>query len=227
MAGLAGGAAVADMSTTARTTAKGMDGGAGDDKIVNTGAIDVQGKSKAETVSVSVNISAALGVALGAEVSKANTTAETTAIGIDAGSGRDEVSNTGTIGVQADAQSKAAAVSVGISLGVGGDATLAEAKTSATATAVGINQVGDATSTGYDDRGQTNVIENKSAVSAIATSKSAGMSIAVDLHGLSMGIPRTPRRRRPPASAWATARTRSATKARSPPRARPPRPGSR
>src|SRR5260221_1016550 len=185
MAGLAGGAALADTSTTARTVAKGMDGGAGDDKIYNTGTIDVQGKSKADAVSVSVSISAALGVAVGAEVSKSNTTSETTVIGIDAGGGRDEIGNAGAISVKAEAESKAATVSVGLSLGAGGDATVAEAKASATATAVGINQIDDTPGSGTPDG--TNVIENTGAVTAIATSKSTGTSISGNLRGFTAG----------------------------------------
>src|SRR5260221_267829 len=185
MAGLAGGAALADTSTTARTVAKGMDGGAGDDKIYNTGTIDVQGKSKADAVSVSVSISAALGVAVGAEVSKSNTTSETTVIGIDAGGGRDEIGNAGAISVKAEAESKAATVSVGLSLGAGGDATVAEAKASATATAVRINQIDDTPGSGTPDG--TNVIENTGAVTAIATSKSTGTSISGNLRGFTAG----------------------------------------
>ncbi|HUL91104.1 MAG TPA: hypothetical protein VLV56_02050 [Burkholderiales bacterium] len=201
LAGIAAGAALADTSATARTVVKGMDGGAGDDFIQNTGTIDVQGKAKTDATSVAINVSGSVGVAGGAEITHASTTATATVIGIDGASGRDEVGNEGGITAKAEAESKAAAISVGISVGVGGDATLADAKSDATATAIGIN-MGDASATGGgtlrtqtnvdhdsgdDHKNSTNVIQNSGALTVTATSTSTGTSISGNLLGFALG----------------------------------------
>jgi hypothetical protein len=126
-------------------------------------------------------VSAAAGIAVGGEITNASTTAETTVTGIDAGTGRNEIANSGRVRATAEAEAKAAAISVGISIGLGGDATFADAKSSATATAVGINDAAEGPSE------SANVIVNSGAVTSTATSKSQGVSIAGNLHGLAVG----------------------------------------
>ncbi|HEY6234000.1 MAG TPA: hypothetical protein VIW69_02715, partial [Candidatus Elarobacter sp.] len=156
LAGIAAGVALADTGATAQTVVKGMDGGTGDDFIQNKGTIDLQGKAKADATSVAINVSGAVGVAGGVEMTRASTTAQATVIGIDGGSGRDEVANEGSITAKAEAESKTATISVGISVGVGGDATLADAKSSATATAIGINMYDASATSDSTPRTKTN-----------------------------------------------------------------------
>ena len=196
LAGGAGGAALTDTSATAHTVVKGIDGGAGDDTIYNKGTIDVHGKSKADATSVDVTVGVALGVGGGAQMADTSTTAETTAMGIDGGGGRDAIGNEGAITATAEADSQSTSVGIGITVAIGGDATLIDATSTATATATGINDADEGAtaktySTKHDDRGDheeaVNEISNTGAVTATATASSKGVSVAGNLLGYALG----------------------------------------
>src|SRR5258706_15230246 len=99
-AGGATGAALADTRSSATATAKGMDGGAGDDWLKNEGQITLQNvKADAGAGIVAVTLNAAItgGVAAGVAVADGRSTAEVTAIGMDGGAGRDVLVNAGAI----------------------------------------------------------------------------------------------------------------------------------
>lgn len=182
MAGAAVGAAYADTSATTTTTVKGMDGGAGDDTIVNSGLIDLYGSSEVSASSIGVTINAALGVGGGAQLVHAGSTAETTTIGIDGGSGRNEIQNSAAINASAEADAQAMSVAVGVTLAFGGDATLADARTTAVATAVGINDAADATPTATPG-----LIHNTGVLTVDANAESFGTSISGNLRGFALG----------------------------------------
>lgn len=181
MAGAAAGAAFSDASTTADTTVKGMSGGAGDDILRNSGVINVHGNADVAASSIGITINAALGVGGGAQVVHAGSTATTTAMGIDGGSGRNDIVNSGAITANAEADAEALTVAVGVTLAFGGDATVADAKTTATATAVGINNEGDAA------QANPSTIANTAAVTASAAATSHGTSISGNLRGFALG----------------------------------------
>ena len=200
LAGAAGGAALTNTSGNARAVVKGIDGGAGDDTIYNKGTIDVHGRSKADATSVGVTVGIALGVGGGAQIANGSTTAETTAMGIDGGSGRNTVSNEGSINATAEADSESTSVGIGVTVAIGGDATLVDARSTATATATGIHDAGDAAKPGMfsakheehgDDDGNhdkpMNEIGNTGAVTATATATSKGAGVSGNLAGYALG----------------------------------------
>lgn len=190
-AGVAAGAALTDTSATARTNAKGLDAGAGDDLIENRGGIEAQGGSTADGVSVSIGISGTIGVGAGLQMANVSTTAETTVMGVDGGTGRDEIWNENSVAATASAVADAASVGIGVTIAIGGDATLVDATSSATATAVGINDAANPTlaaaSIEANAKRPDNFIYNAGAVSASATSTSEGMSISGNLLGFALG----------------------------------------
>jgi uncharacterized protein YhjY with autotransporter beta-barrel domain len=138
-AGIAGGAAIADTSGSAKSTVKGVDGGDGNDKLRNDGTVNVAGKAKANASSIGVSVSGTIGVAGGAEITKADMSAQSDVTGLDGGRGRDAIANTSDVTATSNAETDSKAISVGVSVGVGGDASLADATTTATATATGID----------------------------------------------------------------------------------------
>lgn len=182
MAGAAVGAAYADTSATTTTAVKGMDGGAGDDTLVNSGLIDLYGSSEVSASSIGITINAALGVGGGAQLVHAGSTAETTAIGIDGGSGRNEIQNGAAINASAEADAQAMTVAIGVTLAFGGDATAADAKTTAVATAIGINDAADATPTSTPG-----LIHNTGVLTVDANADSLGTSISGNLRGFALG----------------------------------------
>ncbi|MFM9881887.1 MAG: autotransporter domain-containing protein [Burkholderiales bacterium] len=201
MAGVAAGAAIANTNVKATTVVKGLDGGAGDDALYNSGSVDVHGRSTANGASVGINVNAAIGAGVGVQMTDASATAETTTVGIDGGTGRDRIGNTGSVSAGAQAASSAAAVSVGVTVAIGGDATLADARSTATATAIGINDAAgsdqdrpdhrkkDGAEHGYrhDPHESVNVIANSGAVTATAIAASKGAGFAGNLLGFALG----------------------------------------
>lgn len=140
MAGVAGGAAIANTSANARSIVAGMDGGAGDDILVNQGSVDVKGRAKATSDSISVNFALAIGLGGGAAIADASSTATSAAHGLDGGGGRDEIRNDGTVRAASEAHVEATSIAInGFGLGY----TSAKVTTSADSTAVGIRSGGD------------------------------------------------------------------------------------
>ena len=88
--GIVGGAAITDGTTTATSNVAGITGGDGNDRIASAGPITVASNSTATSASVSVNLGAAggeLGLVGGFSYASAETTAASTAVGIDGARG--------------------------------------------------------------------------------------------------------------------------------------------
>jgi hypothetical protein len=202
MAGAAGGAAITNTSATASSTVRGLDGGAGDDLLLNEGTVDVKGRSYADTVGVSVNVSMAIGLAGGAALADVSSSATSAAYGLDGGSGRNEIRNENRVRVNSDAQVDATSVAVSA---WGAGYTAAKASTTADSTAVGIRDVGVAPTASTcgeavtiqvgerrqnhcgDDKRQGALIVNSGEVGAVSSAASKGISVAATLYGASLG----------------------------------------
>lgn len=146
LAGVAAGAAIADTSAEARTVVKGLDGGTGNDLLVNRGGVDVAGRATADAVGVSVSLNVALGAASGASVADAGSTARADVFGIEAGEGDDTTFNEGSVKADASAVAKGTSVSITVPNVTGGYAA-ARLATTATAQAVGLGDA-DSAATG-------------------------------------------------------------------------------
>lgn len=213
LAGAAGGASIANTSANATAAVKGLDGGSGDDLLVNRGPVDVRGRAQADSIGVTVSLNVALGVAAGATITDASSTAAAEAAGLDAGEGRDTMLNEGTVQAQADAVATGTSVSIVVPNIFGGYAA-AKLSTSATADAVGLRDAdsaaaapcghdkhktngGGGSSCGHDGHGDHGdghadgstkaTITNRADVAATATASSTGTSVGGALFGYSLG----------------------------------------
>ncbi|TAK06741.1 MAG: hypothetical protein EPO39_08125, partial [Candidatus Manganitrophaceae bacterium] len=144
-AGVAAGVSLADGSATAEVAATGIDGGEGNDTLVNAGAIqseNVEADAHATGVSVSLNVSLA-GAAAGAAIADTSGTARATVEGLDGGDGDDQIFNTesGTISVAGTAKADALSLGIGISaaLGVAAGAAITDVSTTAESTVMGLD----------------------------------------------------------------------------------------
>ncbi len=192
MAGETQGASMSDASVTARSTATGIDGGEGDDGIVNDGTISLMeqtggdGSIDAEALGVAaaLDISGNLnGTAEGLALSKATTTADATATGISGAGGIDTIRN--TVGIAADVVSDAEGVAVAadITVALNGSAegsSLSDVSTAAYARTAGI----DAGEDGDDvyNRGDIQLFAD-----ADATSTAVSVTIAGTMRGQAGG----------------------------------------
>ncbi len=176
---------IVDTGTTARTVATGMDGGAGMDRVTNTGKIAVKGESDADSVSVNATVNIAKGGLLnifpGMALAEAETKAQTTAAGIDGGAGGDTILNEDEVIVEAISNSTSATVGVllkGVtSKGLAYGGAISKAETEAIATAAGI--------TGAED---DDTIENSGMISVKATPDAKSASISATLMGAKEGL---------------------------------------
>ncbi len=125
-----GGSADASGEAASTISARGIDGGAGDNWIVNNGTIDV--KAAANTVST---LSSSSGFFAGQSTTIGNSRADVSAVGIDVGQGNNIVLNAKSIAVELSGTVSTQASSDGSSLGA--DAT-SISHSALTATAVGI-----------------------------------------------------------------------------------------
>jgi len=144
MKGAGLGVAMADTSTTAIAEATGIEGGAGDDEIVNLGLTEVDATSKIHAANVAVDVTVAeKGVAAGAALARSETRAESYATGIVDEDDRKATTNAGTLNVTALSDIDAATVGVDVSgtvKGVGAGAALTDTSATAVAQATGIKR---------------------------------------------------------------------------------------
>src|SRR5260221_11830502 len=139
--------AAAASTETVTATAKGLDGGAGDDRLYNEGGVTLQRvKADAGAVSVSVDAAAAQnGLTIAAGLADASGKAFANATGADGGTGDDTLVNSskGKISVEdVGASAHAAGISValsGSSVGLSAGAALADTSGTATSTAKGLD----------------------------------------------------------------------------------------
>lgn len=113
--GITGGAALTDGATAATATSTGMAGGAGADHIHNFGRINVGATPDADAASVAVTLGGAggeLGLVGGFSYADSANTATATAVGIDGGSGDDDITSAGEVTVAALPTASSASVGV-------------------------------------------------------------------------------------------------------------------
>jgi hypothetical protein len=147
-----------DGGTKAQGTARGIEGGAGNDTLTNAGPMLVVGNAKTHSVAVGATLT-------GVVQASAASTATADATAIDGGDDDDEIENGGDVSV--DAISKATGVNVEATL-VGATLSLGESNTRAEALAHGIT--GGA---GSDGIGNTATVD----VLASATANSTDVSV--------------------------------------------------
>ncbi|UCB49043.1 MAG: hypothetical protein JSW56_18370, partial [Deltaproteobacteria bacterium] len=141
---LVGGSSLNNASVTAEALAKGIDGGEGDDRIVNDETeVSANAVGDATAVGVSLMISGNLeGDMNGKALTDSSATADARATGIDGGNGNDTIENQGNISANADSNATAVGVSVDIGLTKEGNASgaaLSDASVTAKAVATGID----------------------------------------------------------------------------------------
>lgn len=158
--GIAAGASIADASNTVTAEASGMDGGTGNDTLINNASLATNATTTATTASVAVdvNVSATV-VSAGASIASAATTATALATGMTGGAGNDWVENqgSGAISGTAGATAKTTTVSVDVSLG-----SFSKVEASSTATAGYAGMEGGAGQDTLTNRGSMDI-------SAVAT----------------------------------------------------------
>ena len=159
-----------DGGVTSVATSKGIDGGKGQDGIMNSGEIGAD----ATAVSTGTNVSVAV-AGLGAAISAAKAQAQAT--GIDGGDGNDTISNTGKLSATtlANADSLGVAVSV-YGVGVAGNNTWDGGTTA------------DARSTGIDGGIGMDVIDNGGEIVAKANAVSPEASVGFSVFGVSGAV---------------------------------------
>ncbi|WP_341888332.1 autotransporter outer membrane beta-barrel domain-containing protein [Variovorax sp. YR752] len=178
-AGVAIGAALVDTAATARAEARGLDGGTGDDHLLNDGEITLRNvKAQADAVSVGVTVNAALsaGVAAGVALTDGSGTAHVRADGLSGGDGRDTLVNTGKIRIEsALADAKAAGVSVTLNASLAGVAAgAALADTRATA----VTEVAGLAGGAGDD-----IVYGDDSVDVTGQAKAGALSLALQISG--------------------------------------------
>ena len=189
MKGDAEGASVSDASVMAASTAIGINGGEGDDAINNEGIItlmngvgDDEIDADATAVSVTLTVSGSMeGNVAGEALSDSSATAAAMAIGIDGGSGSDEITNRGAIVGNVDSNATAVGVGLDVSLIIAkeGDAegnvsgaALSDASVTATSLATGI------------DGGEgTDKIDNRGDLSLSAVTDATGVAASLTVAG--------------------------------------------
>jgi uncharacterized protein YhjY with autotransporter beta-barrel domain len=182
--GLVAGVAVADVTTTAESTAAGISGGSSDNTIENRGLLAVTATSTNNSAGVTVNAGVAVqGVAAGGALAYGNTVATSSAIGLEGGTGNDTLTNRGSNTVSATSNVTAASVGVnleGTQAGLAAGVSLANGESSAEALAIGIGG-----GSGND------TIGNYGATSANATTTSTRTNVSVtgnfSLYGAAAG----------------------------------------
>ncbi len=182
------GAAVADTSTASIAAAIGIDGGSGNDTIVNAAQLDAISYAEADSVSVAATIKGSLeGFALGATMADSSSSASAATKGVSGGLGDDSITNTGAITALATSQTDSDAVSVtagGDKIGMAFGVALADATTASSACSYGID-AGDETG-GDDASGDT--VSNSGTVQAGASSTASSLSVGVAFSAALQGV---------------------------------------
>jgi hypothetical protein len=189
MKGDAEGSSVSDASVMATSTATGIEGGEGDDTIDNEGMITLMNGSgddeinaSATAVSVALTVSGSMeGNVAGEALSDSSATADAMAVGIDGGSGIDEITNRGAIVGSVDSSATAVGIGLDVNLIIAkkGDvegnvsgAALSDASVMATSLAAGIDA-----GAGTDD------IDNRGDLSLSASTDATGVAVSLAVAG--------------------------------------------
>ncbi len=192
MIGEASGYSGTDSSVTASAIAIGIDGGEDNDTITNDGAITLMKQEEwqdeidanSESYAASLDITGTMnGSTEGKALSKATSEAIATAIGIDGGSGIDDITNRATISGDVDSSATALSISANISVtgnGVAEGAALSDASAMASATAKGIDSGDD--SDEIDNAGEIDM-----SASSEADSTAVSVSLTASMRGVAEG----------------------------------------
>jgi len=176
--GVAAGIAIADSSANATATATGLDGGEGNDGVVNTGDItlsDVRAGTDAISVGVALNAALNAGVAAGVAMADTSTHSTTIATGIAGGAGNDQILNTGTITAISDIGAQASTVSASLS------ANLSMAGVALSAALADTSSHADTRLAGIDGGSGNDVIDNRGAIALRGDADADGLAIAVSI----------------------------------------------
>ena len=181
LTGMAAGATLSDSTTKALSDAAGIRGGPGDDRIFSSGGVTATSGSHIGATGVTVNLGGAkTGLSLGLSAADLSVVADSSASGLDGGSGDDRIGNRGAVKAtsSSDIASTSVSVHAGLSLeGVTAGAALAKGETTATSTAAGMR--------GGD--GADHLI-NRGTVTATAASQVSAAGVTVDLEGTKAGL---------------------------------------
>jgi uncharacterized protein YhjY with autotransporter beta-barrel domain len=197
------GTAASDSSVFAKAEATGIDGGWGQDRILNSGNITLMNGDEdifdadALGVSASLNVSGnvaikgvAAGSVEGAAASNATVTAEAAATGIDGGGDNDIIGNTGAIKLLPSSNADGIAASLNVSGNMVGDtegSASSDASVTAMSTATGIDGgEGDDT---IDNEGMITLMKQEASeeVDAKALGVAASLDISGNLNGTAEG----------------------------------------
>jgi uncharacterized protein YhjY with autotransporter beta-barrel domain len=177
------GGAIALAGSRATATATGMDGGAGEDAILNQGFIDVNATSTGNSLAVAVTVQGKVdGFGGQAALTDTSTSSTATTIGISGGEGTDTITNSVAATVKSHATAEAYAESVSVSVqgygtGVTMAGSLARGVTTPTTSAIGI-------SGGEGD----DILINHGLTDVKATTDSTSVAVAVRADGVIEGI---------------------------------------
>ncbi len=158
--------AVWDGGTTADATARGIDGGGGNDVIGNQQTVSAISTADTSSTGVTVTVAGAAGA-----LSQSSAQARSTAIA--GGAGDDTINNSAGLTANADADANGVSVSVGL-LG----AAIASGSSTASASAIGI-----------DGGAGTDTVANSGNLDIDATADAASASVSVTLAGATVANP--------------------------------------
>lgn len=169
-------------STDANADATAIDGGDGDDEIVNDGTADATAMADASTVGVAVALDGvASGGAAGVAAVDGSANANAKAQAITGGPGADLLINNGALGADATADASATGVSVALTGaqmgGFAGGGTLSITGATATADASGVDW-------SSNDRDA----ENRGSIETTATANAVGDSVSIGVSGTMAGF---------------------------------------
>lgn len=188
------GVGLLDYSSDAATFADGVRGGAGNDRITNSGAINVTGEAVSETIGVSVSGFDALKdasdddepLSVNATVMNSSTNAVSRSTGLSGGEGGDAITNNTVVVASADAD--AISSEVGVAFAVEDKALQIEtpivfSKTDATAISNGIDAGG-----GFDTVTNNGVLTSDADAFAQSTDVTVGFSLIETGGGINAAI---------------------------------------
>lgn len=169
-------------ATDAEATATAMDGGAGDDTIINDGLADATATANASTVGVTFALEGVSGGgAAGVAAVDGSANATATAQSITGGNGADLLMNNGALKADSTATANATGVSVALTGaqmgGFAGAGTLSITGATATADASGVDW-------SSADQGA----ENRGSIETMATANAAGDSVSIGISGTLAGF---------------------------------------
>ena len=140
--GVSGGAALSDTSSSALSAARGIDGGAGNDRIWNEGVTEATSNAFADTTSVVVQVAGSLyGAAGGVSMSDSSAASLAKSTGILGGAGDDVIVNSSNVAARstADVHATSVAVTVSGSIGLAAGAAFSDASVDSRAESRGLD----------------------------------------------------------------------------------------